>query len=77
MTLAQKLSYDIENLPQEFQQEVIDLVARLKQKLHAKPLQEFEKSEDHLWSTFALSSALQGLEDENTYSEADLKEKWQ
>lgn len=67
MTLSEKISHEVQSLPESIQQEVLDFVEFLKtRRAHA---------EDEAWSTFSLTQAMRGLEDEpDLYSVADLNE---
>ena len=67
MTLCEKISHEVQALPEAIQQEVLDFVEFLKaRRSHA---------EDEAWSTFSLTQAMRGLEDEpDLYSAADLTE---
>lgn len=67
MTLSEKISYEVQALPEAIQREVLDFVEFLKtRRAHA---------EDEAWSTFSLAQAMRGMEDEpDLYSTADLNE---
>jgi len=67
MTLAEKITHEVESLPEDSQREVLDFVEFLKSR-HGdrEPLD---------WSRFSLSQAMRGLEDEpELYSEADIRD---
>jgi hypothetical protein len=64
MSLEEKIARQVHDLPENKQAEVLDFVEYLRTK-------NIEKS----WSGFSLSSAMRGMEDEDTpYLLADLKE---
>ena len=69
MTQSQKISDQIQQLPQNLQQEVFDFIEFLK--IKSKTTQDNE-----WWAGFSLSSAMSGLEDETEYQITNLKEKW-
>jgi len=64
----------IHTFPYQMQVEVLDFIGYLKNKLAT----EQERKEDVEWSHLSLTNALKDIDDENEeeYSEADLKEKW-
>lgn len=67
MNIAQKIVENITTLPESKQIEVLDFVYFLKQKTET----EAEKE----WSQFSISSAMKGMEsEESLYSMSDLKE---
>ena len=70
MIAADVLNSKMQNLPVAAQNEVLHFVEFLSEKY------EQQKSEDKQWSEFSLDQAMKGLEDETTYSEEDLQEKW-
>lgn len=72
MNLAEKLTHQVQDLPQNLQREVLDFVEFLKQKSNAALVSD----DTHVWSDFSLASAMKGLEDDVDYSERDLKERW-
>lgn len=67
MTLSEKISHEVQALPEAIQREVLDFVEFLKtRRAHA---------EDEAWSAFSLAQAMRGMEDEpDLYSTADLNE---
>lgn len=67
MTLSEKISHEVQALPEAIQQEVLDFVEFLKaRRAHA---------EDEAWSAFSLTQAMRGMDDEpDLYSTADLNE---
>ena len=69
MTTAERINKTLQQLPGAFQREVLDFVEFLARK---------QPKEDMDWERFSLTSAMDGLEDDDMpeYGEADLKEKW-
>jgi hypothetical protein len=67
MTLSEKISHEVQALPEAIQREVLDFVEFLKtRRTHV---------EDEAWAAFSLTQAMRGMEDEpDLYSTADLKE---
>ena len=66
MSLEDKIIKEIQDLPESKKAEVLDFVEYLK-----------TKAEDKDWSIFSLSSAMRGMEDEDSpYSLDDLKESF-
>jgi hypothetical protein len=66
MSLEDKILKEIQDLPESKKAEVLDFVGYLK-----------ARAEDKDWSTFSLSSAMRGMEDESPpYSLDDLKESF-
>jgi len=66
MSLEDKIIKEIQDLPESKKAEVLDFVEYLKTKV-----------EDRDWSMFSLSSAMRGMEDENSpYSLRDLQESF-
>ena len=70
MIVAEEVNSKLQTLPVSAQTEVLHFVEFLSQKI------EQEESEDKQWSEFSLAQAMNGLEDETAYTEADLQEKW-
>lgn len=68
MALSEKIKADVEKLPEALQEEVLDFVEYLLMKAGQK--------EDKEWFVGSLTTAMQGLENEDgpEYTEADLKE---
>ena len=67
MNISQKIIESIKTLPESKQIEIFDFVEYLKQKS--------EKEADIVWSNLSVTSAMRGMEDEEShYSETDLKE---
>ncbi|MEK7397703.1 MAG: DUF2281 domain-containing protein [Candidatus Poribacteria bacterium] len=71
MAIAEKIYKYIEELPEPFQEEVLDFIEYLLMKAKSKSAQQ----EDESWSSLSLTSAMRGMEDEDTplYTDADLK----
>ena len=71
MLLSERIQQYIEQLPASFQAEVLDFV----EYLAAKAEREQRQQERRDWSTLSLSSAMRGMEDEDTsaYTASDLK----
>ncbi len=69
MAIAEKIHKYIEELPASLQEEALDFVEYLLMK--AKSTQQ----EDEDWSFLSITSAMQGMEDEElpSYTDADLK----
>ena len=62
MVLAEKIQQYVERLPASFQAEVLDFVEYLLRKVE----REAVLREERAWSDFSLSSAMRGMEDEDT-----------
>jgi hypothetical protein len=71
MVLAEKIQQYVERLPTAFQAEVLDFV----EYLLAKAEREEARQEERAWSDLSLSSAMRGMEDEDTptYTMSDLR----
>jgi len=71
MALSERIQEHVEKLPASLQAEVLDFV----EYLLAKAEREAVREERRLWSDLSLSSAMRGMEDEDTptYTTADLK----
>lgn len=66
MTLDQQINQQIKKLPDSFQEELLEFIRYL--------LMKAERQEAREWSSFSLSSAMSGMEDEEPlYTLADLK----
>ena len=66
MSLEDKIMKEIQDLPESKKAEVLDFVGYLK-----------ARAEDKDWSVFSLSSAMRGMEDEDSpYSLGDLQESF-
>ncbi|MBN1755737.1 DUF2281 domain-containing protein [bacterium] len=74
MKIKEKISENIDKLPENFQSEVLDFVEYLLSKSTGNMI--LEQNND--WSNFSLASAMRGMEDEKTpdYSEEDIKVKF-
>jgi hypothetical protein len=69
MNLSEKILITIALLPESKQVEVLDFVEYLKLKT--------EKEENSHWNSFSITSAIRGMENEDSnYSIADLKETY-
>jgi hypothetical protein len=70
MSTAEAILQHLKSLPDSAQREVLDFVQFLESRLT-------EREESLMWSDFSLTSAMQGMEDEETlYSLADIKESF-
>jgi hypothetical protein len=71
MAIAEKIYKYIEELPEPFQEEALDFIEYLLMKAKSTSAQK----EDEDWSFLSLTSAMRGMEDEDTpsYTDADLK----
>ena len=66
MTLSEKISHEVQALPEAIQREVLDFVEFLKSRKRPR--------EDEAWTAFSLAQAMRGLEDEpDLYSQADIR----
>lgn len=74
MTTADRIREQVNQLPEAFQKEALDFIEFLTKK--AK--QRNSRQDDLEWFNLSVTSAMRGLEDENSpdYDESDLKEKW-
>lgn len=71
MTLQEKILHNVQSLPEPLQAKVLDFVEFLKSKKNN------QNEENKTWSTFSLSNALRGMEDEDyQYSFKDIKEEF-
>ncbi len=71
MTTVQAIIQHLEYLPNSMQREVLDFVEYLEFRRQVPSV----RKEDATWSDFSLSSAMRGMEEEETpYTLADLKE---
>ena len=68
METKDKLEDLIRDLPKSLKEEVYDFVRFLVKKQLREELQE--------WNQFSLRQALEGLKQEELYTEADLKARW-
>ncbi len=70
MSTAEAILQHLKSLPDSAQREVLDFVQFLESRFT-------EREESLMWSDFSLTSAMQGMEDEETlYSLADIKESF-
>ncbi len=73
MSTVEAILQHLKSLPDSAQQEVLDFV----QFLGTKRKKLVEREESLVWSDFSLTSAMRGMEDEETpYSLADIKESF-
>lgn len=71
MTITQTIIQHLESLPDSAQQEILDFVQFLEFRRKNSNL----KKENMAWSNLSLSSAMRGMEDEETpYRLADIEE---
>lgn len=71
MTTTEAIMRHLQSLPDSAQKEVLDFVEFLR----SRSGQTAAGEEDRDWSDFSLTSAMRGMEGEQTqYTEADLKE---
>ena len=70
MTDKDRILDSVQKLPEGLKAEVLDFIEFL-----VSRAERAGAMDDHLWSTFSLSSAMRGMEDENTptYTMTDLK----
>jgi hypothetical protein len=69
MDLSERILITVASLPESKQMEVLDFAEHLKLKT--------EKEENSNWNSFSISSAMKGMENEDSnYSVADLKETY-
>ena len=75
MTTVEKISKQVQKLPEPFQKEILDFVEFLLSKKKGDGTRE----EDIEWFDFSLTSAFRDIADEDgpIYDENDWKEKWQ
>jgi len=73
MTTTEAILQHLKTLPNSAQREVLDFVQFLESRRKELP----EREEDLVWSDFSLTSAMRGMENEETlYSLADIKESF-
>ncbi len=74
MNVTERIANEVETLPPEAQQEVLDFVGFLRARLVTKE----SRVPDIQWSEFSIANALRGMEQEAgpEYDDADLKERW-
>ena len=69
MSIADKIQQEIKLLPEDKQSKVLDFIKHLSEKQAEEEIEQ--------WNKFSLSSALEGLEDnEVEYTPDDIKEKY-
>jgi hypothetical protein len=71
MTLSEQIQKHVQRLPASFQAQVLDFVEYLVAKAEREAVQQEKKG----WSNLSLSSAMRGMEGEDTalYTPSDLK----
>lgn len=71
MLVSERIQRYVEKLPAAFQVEVLDFVEYLTTKAEREAMEQ-----ERRWSSFSLSCAVRGIEDEDTpsYTPSDLKE---
>ena len=71
MTITEKIEEGVQKLPTAFQAEVLDFVEYLLD----KATRSSQEHEEGFWSDVSLTSAMRGMEDEDSpqYTKADLK----
>jgi hypothetical protein len=71
MTITDKISTRVRQLPTAYHAEVLDFV----EYLLTKAARGAQEQEERLWSDLALTSAMRGMEDEDfpQYDETDIK----
>jgi hypothetical protein len=71
MAIAEKISRYVDELPEHLQEEALDFIEYLLMKAKSKSAQQ----EDESWSFLSLTSAMRGMEDEDSpsYTNADIK----
>ena len=71
MVVTERIQQHVQRLPASFQSEVLDFV----EYLLAKAEREVVRQEERAWSNLSMSSAMHGMEDEDTptYTIGDLK----
>ena len=74
MNVTERIANEVETLPPEAQQEVLDFVGFLRARLITKE----SRTPDIQWSEFSIANALRDMEQEAgpEYDDADLKERW-
>ena len=72
MTTAEQIMQHLQTLPESVQREVLDFVEFLKRREIPKT-----REEDAMWTDLSLTSAMRGMEDEDTpYALTDIKESF-
>ncbi len=70
MNIVDKIYKELELLPEDKQSKVLDFIKHLSEK-------QLEEEEIEQWNKFSLSSALEGIEDDEVeYTLDDIKEKY-
>ena len=69
MSIADKIQQEIRLLPEDKQAKVLDFIKHLTEKQSEEEIEQ--------WNKFSLSSALEGIEDDEVeYTPDDIKEKY-
>lgn len=73
MTTVEKIAQQLHSLPESIQQEVLDFVEFLKLRRELPK----DREEDVVWTELSLTSAMRGMEDEDSpYTLTDIKESF-
>lgn len=73
MTTVEKIAQHVQVLPEPVQQEVLDFVEFLKSRRQLPK----DRDEDAVWTELSLTSAMRGMEDEESpYTLTDIKESF-
>lgn len=74
MTTVDRISQQVNHLPESFQKQVLDYI----EFLVSKTKRENSRHEDLEWFSLSVTSAMRDMDDEDgpIYDKADLKEKW-
>ena len=73
MTTVERIAQHLQSLPEPVQQEVLDFVEFLKSRREMPKGRE----EDAMWTDLSLTSAMRGMEDENSpYTLTNIKESF-
>ena len=74
MTTVEKIAQHLRALPEPTQQEVLDFVEFLTSRRQLRK----DRDEDAVWTELSLTSAMRGMEDEDSpYTLTDIKESFQ
>ena len=73
MTVTEQIIQHVQGLPETIQVEILDFIGYLETKVRGNPAISDEKE----WTILSLSSAMKGMEDEQSpYSVDDIKESF-
>ena len=73
MTTVEKVAQHLHSLPEPIQQEVLNFVEFLKSRRELPK----DREEDTMWTELSLTSAMRGMEDEDSpYTQTDIKESF-